>query len=141
MAGRPWTAEEIEAVLAAGDEPALRAAAEEIGRTFYAAKHKRRRLLNPPPRPAPERCSVNGCERRVEALGRCGTHAKQSRRHAAALGRPLNRNTVVRASRSAAPEGPTAAERRRGELRRKIEDLETALRLKREDQLLREGDW
>ena len=79
-------------------------------------------------------CSVSGCGRETTAKGYCKRHYENARRHAKALGRPLNRQTIVFRSK-AEPAEPSEAGRRRGEVRRKIENLEEAIRLRRED------DW
>ena len=115
MPGRPWTPEEIEAVLAAPDEPALRVVAEKIGRSFHGAKNKRRRVLNPPPRKP-----------------RAPQEPKPPR-----APRPRNRLTVIHGERTA-PGEVSEAGRRRGQLRRAIEDREAELHLAR---LLADDDW
>ena len=89
----------------------------------------------------PRECSVKGCGRRHVAKGLCGMHHERSRVHGSIVRRPRNKNTVIVAPRRGPGEPISEAERRRGETRRKIEDLEAALRTKREDDILREGDW
>ena len=78
----------------------------------------------------PRECSVKGCGRRHVATGLCGMHHERSRVHGSIVRRPRGPGEPI-----------SEAERRRGETRRKIEDLEAALRAKREDDILREGDW
>ena len=83
-------------------------------------------------------CSVAGCEREHRAKGLCSTHYERARQYGStAERRPVNRNTVISTPRQGVPTISDEA-RRRGEVRRAIEDKEAELHLLR---MLADDDW
>ena len=133
---------------AAPDEPALREVAQRLGRGFHACKSKRLRTLKPrlceaaPPgerEREPRRCRVPGCDGKHEAHGLCRLHYRRARAHSALVrSRPRNHLTAIARPRDPAEPAVTGAARRRGEVRRAIEDKEAELHLAR---MLRDDDW
>ena len=93
-------------------------------------------------------CSVRGCASKGLTRGICLKHWRAAK--AAGTLPPIRRRVRVRVVETkkiytdpdrAGHEGPTASELRRGRTRRAIEDKQEALRRRREDALLSEGDW
>ena len=83
-------------------------------------------------------CSVAGCKRSTVAKGLCKMHWQRMKRHGSIVGRPKNRNTVIARPRAPGEAVMSEADRRRGEVRRAIEDREAELHLTR---MLADDDW
>ena len=83
-------------------------------------------------------CEVPGCERKHVAKGLCAVHYERKRKTGTVHGRPKP-VPIVYSRGTGEPAPINEAALRRGRLRRAIEDREAALRLRREDDLLRRG--
>ena len=84
-------------------------------------------------------CRIDGCDRPHRAKGLCAMHYERVRLHGSIIGgRPRNGNTVIARPRPPGEAVMSAGDRRRGEVRRAIEDREAELHLAR---MLADDDW